>query len=248
MVLDSKSLLQLLEISRSFSIGGSVILERFIEGPEISVHTFSSNGSAKIVAITDRISHALSPYIGSIHRHIFPSSLSREKKEEVKHLVEKILHILKIENGPTYFQIVYSLEGPKIIEVAFRLDGCHMWKLLKLVTGTDLLQETINLSLGQEVNLSNISTEDNANSAGILEFMSVKTESRISEIRGFEEAKALDGIDEINFYFSKGQRVKLLHGVLEKIGYIIATGENRESAMKSIEKSKQILKVDVKEI
>lgn len=247
-VLDSKSLSEVVEKSKSFSKRGSVLIEQFMEGPEISVHSFSSNGSAKIVAITDRISYDLSPYIGIIHRHGFPSSLSKEKEEEVKRLVEKTLNALEIENGPTYFQLIYSPEGPKIIEVAARLDGCHMWKLIKKVIGVDLLQETINLSLGKGVNLLNMPTEDNSNKAGILEFLDAKPYSRIGEITGLEEAKAVNGIDEINLYFKKGEIIKSLHGILEQSGYIIAIGENKESALKSIEKAKEILKLDFKEI
>ena len=61
----------------------------------------------------------------------------------MEELVSEAVTKLEINNGPVYFQIKIENGHPYLIEVTPRLDGCHMWRLIKEYTGVNLLDITM---------------------------------------------------------------------------------------------------------
>ena len=136
--------------SLSFSKSGKVIIEEFIDGDEISVNTFSVNGKIIFNIISDRIVWNEFPG-GIIHKHVIPSKYGiGEVKKKIENLVERVLNKLSIDDGPAYFQIkIKNGSEPILVEVTPRLDGCHMWKLIKYYCNVNLLDMSIKHLLGE---------------------------------------------------------------------------------------------------
>jgi biotin carboxylase len=64
-------------------------------------------------------------------------------------MVVRIIEVLGIRNGPVYFQIRLTADrGPKILEITPRLDGCHVWRIIKMVYGVDLLDASFKWLMG----------------------------------------------------------------------------------------------------
>jgi len=124
---------------RSYSRSGDVILEAYVDGPEISVNTYSVDGRMVFLLCSERI--VWPQYQGGIiHKHRIPcESISPEALANVERLVEQTLEKLKIVNGPAYFQIKLSRDTPILLEVTPRLDGCHLWRVISEYSGFDLL-------------------------------------------------------------------------------------------------------------
>lgn len=123
------------------SQSGSAILEEYLDGPEISVHIFMSDGRIVFYEPSDR--HVWDgPLPGVAQGHTIPSKwVSAHGVElELRGMVEAFVAALEVQNGPLYFQLKLTSRGPRIIEVAPRLDGCHLWRLIKSRYGIDLLK------------------------------------------------------------------------------------------------------------
>lgn len=202
------------EHSMSFSHSGRLILEEFIEGSEISINTFSVDGRVVFFLPSDRISWNEYPG-GIIHRHLLPSSFAGDEAliEELKSLVENALSRIGIMNGPAYFQIIISNNGrPKIIEVTPRLDGCHMWKLIRLSTGVDLLGMTVDALLGKMP-------------AEPLEYSVLPCETEFlclppGEVFSKDKFKTAPD-DSPYWYYAENERVRKMNGYMEKCGYVM---------------------------
>ena len=205
-------------VSLDYSIEGKVIIERFIEGEEISVNGYMEDGKLVFSAISDRI--AFDEYPGGIIKeHIFPSRRAAgATADEVRSVVEASAEKLGILNGPCYYQIMMGTDGhPYIIEVAPRLDGCHMWRLIKHCCGVDLLAACFDrLADGTSLVTDNPKGFCLQGGEYKLSFMSGETGSIVNR----EDFNTQDA-DYVCWYYETGDTVRKLNGYIEKCGYEI---------------------------
>lgn len=134
----------------SSSISGPVIIEEFLQGPEVSAHVLVDNGAVKFFLPSDR--HVWDgPLVGVPEAHSLPLGEETSVWEiQLRELVEGVVAALGVEDGPLYFQTIFTTNGPRIIEIASRLDGCHLWRLIKASTGIDILDAVLGRLLGDQ--------------------------------------------------------------------------------------------------
>lgn len=199
--------------SIEFSNTNKLILEKYINGPEISVNAFVDNSELTYCLVSDRVVFDELPG-GIIKEHIMPTKfVSEEIIEKVKDLVKRTIKKLNINNGPVYFQIKLDVDNPILIEVTPRLDGCHMWNLIKNYCGVDLLAASF------EKLLFNKNTEfKESYKDGIyrLKFMCEKPQEL------FDRCKYnIDNNIYCEWYYEDNDIVKPMNRYMEKCGYII---------------------------
>lgn len=136
-----------LKLALQVSPTSEAIIEEWLDGREISVHVFVINGEIKLYIPSDRISlQGLN--VGIPKAHGLPAKfLDNQSSRKVKTLIYDFVANLRIINGPLYFQIILTPRGPRIVEVAPRLDGCHLWRLIYEWTGFNLLAATFTFLL-----------------------------------------------------------------------------------------------------
>lgn len=140
-VRDHAEALAALPAALAVSPSRTAILEEYLDGPEVSVHVYVRGGNIAFYEPSDR--HVWDgPLIGVAQRHVMPSRWVAElgAEHELRSLVTAIVSALGVREGPLYLQLKLTERGPRIIEVAPRLDGCHLWRLIDLLYGVDLLQ------------------------------------------------------------------------------------------------------------
>jgi phosphoribosylamine-glycine ligase len=202
------------EKSLSHSRSQTLIIEEFLEGSEVSANTFISNGQTVFNEVSDRL--VVEGYAGGIPKgHIYPAQIcTGDLLVETKALVEFCNRELGILNGPVYYQLILTANGPHIVEVTPRLDGCHMWRLIKTVSGVDLLDVCVRKLMGEE-----------------LSYMDVKP-GMDSYYLGFNycppdrlfflaEHQPVNKVEYLEYYYANGETVRPINGYLEKVGYFI---------------------------
>lgn len=204
--------------SLKHSTARKVIAETYIKGPEISVNAYVIDGQTEFAIISDRITWD-NYSNGIIHKHRIPSEFTTEEsKELVLQLVAKTVTKLGIKNGPVYFQIKLDNSIPKLIEVTPRLDGCHLWRLIKYTTGVNLLEITMEHLTGKPI--QNISATDiatrNVNESWELEFICARPGEKF-----FRDNYDIVESNYHEWYYHNGEVVKPVNSVLEKCGYKI---------------------------
>jgi biotin carboxylase len=155
-VLNKQEAQSYLPESIKYSASKASIIEEWLDGNEISIHVIVVDGVIKLYMPSDRFVWQ-GEAIGIAQGHGFPSKWIAGYENEVKQLVEKFIKDLGIKNGPLYFQMKLTSKGPRIIEVAPRLDGCHLWRLIETRTGVNIIKGLFELLINkkwpyQEVN------------------------------------------------------------------------------------------------
>ncbi len=208
-----EELSQHFECAMSHSRCKKVILEKHISGREVSVNAYVKGGNIIFSVLSDRESFGNLPG-GIIKAHHLPSRFEgTQTHEKINELVRETVKKLGIENGPVYFQIKVSENHPYLIEVTPRLDGCHMWRLIKEYCGVNLLKLTMRHLLGESADLPEYKASP----------IPVHTEF-FCEPPGtfFDENKyAKYAADYKRMYYDTGDTVRKMNGYMEKCGYRI---------------------------
>jgi biotin carboxylase len=200
--------------SLKFSPSRTLIIEEFLEGPEVSVNTFVLNGETVFNEVSDRL--VVEGYAGGIPRgHIYPAAhCPQAVLPEVKQLTASCNRELAIQNGPVYYQAILTKDGPRIVEVTPRLDGCHMWRLIKTVSGVDLLDASISYLFGDEPPDLCVKTGLQSHYLGFYFCPSNEIFHRANYILPKDAG-------HLELYYAEGETVRPINGQLEKVGYYI---------------------------
>lgn len=202
--------------SVSHSSTEELMVEDYVDGPEISVNTFVENGQLKFALTSDRISYDEYPG-GIIKAHYVPSRIISEEAEGiVLNLVNKVNKAIGFENGHIYFQLKVQNNKPYLIEFTPRFDACHMWNLIYLATGLDLRKVALEtLAYGDSETLANF--ENNQVREVETHFISDKPGTIVKK----EDYDIPENPLYIKWYYEEGAQVKSVTGYMEKVGYYI---------------------------
>lgn len=208
--------LELFESTQNYSRSGQVILEYYVQGPEISVNGYVVNGKLRYMSASDRVTWE--QHIGLIHKHIVPAQTLNEKSyTEMWDIMNRMLKKLGILNGPIYAQVKVEDNKPYVIEVTPRLDGCHMWKVLQKHEKINLMKLTFQHLLENDVSeLEQLTTDKTPYE---LEFICQEPNTAAD----YESYKDLISSSEENYlYYSQGDMIRPVNNKFDKIGYMIS--------------------------
>lgn len=202
-------------VAKEHSSCGHVIIEEYIDGPEVSVNAFVRDGRVEDLIISDRFVVNDMPG-GIVSGHRIPSIHTDIIQDKVAVLANKCISALEICNGPVYMQMKIQDDDVFIIEITPRLDGCHLWRLIKYKYGIDLLDKTFSL-LADKPYAASVNPNDGT---WLLHFDLQRPGTQFAT-----HSQKQNVIYECNYY-NDGDIVRPINGHLEKTGYKIFVDNN----------------------
>ena len=221
-VRDRQELADAAERANAESRTGGWLVEELIDGPEITVNGFSVDGRFHRLTVTDRLV-AEPPAFGVALAHAWPSERNPGA------IAADAARALGIANGPTYTQIRFGSDGPKVIEVAARLGGGHDAELCHAAIGVDLNGAAIAAAFGDPVDEGALIPRPRAGGACV-RFL-VAPRGVLDAVDGLAEAAAAPGVLDVRMYRQPGHRFGMLRTGPDRAGAIIATGATRDAAL-----------------
>lgn len=228
--------------AKKFCPTGELIIEEYMEGAEVSVDALSYNGTFKITGIADRIIER-EPYFIEVG-HNMPSSLSTEILKEVEDVMFSGMKALGIHLGAGKGDIKITPSGVKVGEIAARLSGGFMSAFTyPLSTGVNLNRAAILIAMGEEPD----NLEPVLNKVSIERSILVKP-GKLLSIGGLEEAKRIDGVNEIFLQSSIGDIIKEPTNNIEKTGHVVITKDSLEECEKVFKKVTETLQFEIDDV
>jgi len=155
---------QAFKIAKSYSPTNRVMIEEYLEGPQISTESLVVKKKVHTIGFSDRNYEFLekySPYIIENGGDL-PSFLNIESQNSIKDTLSKTATALGIENGVIKGDMVFSSGKPYIIEVAARLSGGYFCSHeIPLNTGVDFVAQAIKIALGEEISSDDLRIKSN---------------------------------------------------------------------------------------
>ena len=236
---DEAELLSLYAYSHDNSHSGDVIIEEYMEGQEVSVEIIVYHGTVHILAVTDKLTQG-KPYFVEIG-HSEQSQLGEENVAKIKELATRAVKTIGIDNSPAHVEIMLTKDGPKMVELGARMGGgCITTHLVPLATGIDMIKSVMDMAMGGEPDITSKFDKGSA-----LRHI-VGLEGVIESIDGLDEAKAYPGVTEVTLLKGIGDKVGYFKNGSDRIGYVIAQGNDAADAVRTCEEAMKLIQIKVK--
>lgn len=221
--MEPENVLEIYAYSRGNSRNGTIMVEEFMEGEEVSVESMTVNGETTVITITDKMTTP-PPYFVELG-HVEPSRHPIELQEQIKEVAKQAVSAIRLQNGPAHTEIKLTKDGPKIVELAARLGGDFITsRLVPLSTGVDMVGSSVILATGGRVDL-----ERKWNKGAAIRFIPGE-KGVITNISIPKEMEKSAGVEEIVLYKKVGDLVDGTKSSNDRLGHIIATGRDAEEA------------------
>ncbi len=234
------------KFSGRYGFEKGVILEEYMEGPEVSIDTLvDRNGRMYVLTIADRHISG-EPYF--IERgHSIPSLLPKEKLDDVVAVMEKAVNAIGIRGNAAKADIKVTLEGAKIGEITARMSGgFHSQYTDPLATGMDSVKAALMLALGKDIDPMDITPKYDR--TAIERAIIPDKDGRVVSITGVEKAKKIEGIYDIFITVNEGCYYRRPTSNIGKAGHIIAWGRDRDEAECRVKEAMSVVKIKIEEI
>ncbi|MBR0447329.1 MAG: ATP-grasp domain-containing protein [Clostridia bacterium] len=202
---------------------GRVIVEEYMQGPEVSVEVIVWQGNVHILQITDKLTAGSPCFVEMGHTQ--PSQLPDSALAEIKDLTIRAVKAIGIDNSPAHVEVMLTDNGAKLVELGARLGGDFIAShLTPLSTGVDIIKATIDISLGQTPEL----TSKWCRGAAIRYFTAPC--GTVQSVSIPSDVYAQQGVQEISVTVKPGDLVKAIRSSDDRIGFVIADGESADQA------------------
>lgn len=220
---------------------GDVLVEEYMQGPEVSVEIMADKGHIHVLQITDKLTTGAPHFVEMGHSQ--PSRLPTDTQAAIRDLATRAVRSVGIENGPAHVEIIVTKDGPKMVELGARMGGdCITSHLVPLSTGIDMVGNTIRCALNQPMELQPRLCKGSA-----IRYFSTAS-GTIRAIHGVEQARQIPGVQEITFTKQIGDNAGEIGSSTDRVGYVIAQGETAEEAVTICEKAIAAITITVESI
>jgi biotin carboxylase len=222
-----------LEAASGQSRSRRVIVEEYLEGPELSLDAVVFRGQATVCGVADR--HIYFPPYFVEMGHTMPSDLDPELLRQAEEVFLAGIRALGIRNGAAKGDIKLTPAGPAVGEIAARLSGGYMsgWTF-PLSCGVEVTEAALNIAVGLPP--GDLTPRFAAVSA---ERAFISIPGRIRALEGLAEVRQVDGLQELFLRVRVGDRVRLPANNLEKCGNVITRAATRARAVGAADRARQ---------
>lgn len=226
------------EYSHACSRHGKVIVEEYLDGPEVSVEVMAVKGKVNILQITDKITTGAPHFVEMGHTQ--PSRLPEDTKRQIREVAEAACKSLGLDKGPAHVEMKVTGRGPVMIELGARMGGDNITThLVPLSTGIDMVKATINVALGEELDIT-----PTLRCGSAIRYFEVPF-GTIKSIEGVKEAEKMPGVKQITFTKAVGEESTPIECSNDRIGFVIAQGATADEAARNCEEAMALIKVRV---
>ena len=237
-VFNFKELLDNYEYSHSNSRHGKVIVEEYLDGPEVSVEIMVVDGEVHILQITDKITTGAPHFVEMGHTQ--PSRLPEDVQQQIREVAEAACKSLSLDKGPAHVEMKVTSRGPVMIELGARMGGDNITThLVPLSTGIDMVGATINVALGEEPDIT-----PTLHCGAAIRYFCVPF-GTIKAIEGVADAERMTGIKQVTFTKGIGEESTPIECSNDRIGFVIAQGRNAEEAVGACEKGMERINITI---
>lgn len=227
---------------------GRVMVEAYLDGPQISTESILLGGAGYTPGFSDRNYEYLDRFApwfiengGDLPSHVAPAV-----RADVEQTVTAAAKALGIAEHNYKGDMVVHRSKAHVIEIAARLSGGYFCtREIPLSTGVDFVGAVMRLAMGEPVTREDLTPRFER---PIVQRYVFPPPGRIAAVRGVDEARDLPGILEVLVSRAAGDIVPLAESSAARAAMILATGDTVAEARANAERAVAAICVDVAEI
>jgi biotin carboxylase len=211
------------------------LMEEYLEGPEISVESFTFHGRHVILAVTDKLTSSNHVELG----HSIPAQLESKTHQQVILFVKTFLDAIELKEGPAHTEIKLTKKGLRIVESHNRPGGDRINELVKVAYGVNIKAMTVGWACGL---VEPLETSPQLQAGSAIRFLTPPA-GIVQAISGVEVAQNSTGLVELKIQIKVGDQVSVVNASHDRSGHVITTGETVQEAIASCDRILQEVKI-----
>jgi biotin carboxylase len=221
-----------------FARNGRIVVERFLEGPELSIESISRDGEVHVLAVADKVKPPLRTRVTTSLR--YPAGLSPGVLEQVHTLAAAAIRSIGITDGPSHVEMILTDAGAVLLELGARGGGGHIFSVVvEAVSGVPMVVESARVLVGDEPELC-VRYE-----RGCVYLLFAPERGVIRAIRGVDEARTLPGVLELGVTRRVGDALGPLADGLHRSGFAVVEGRTRQEAMRRADAVSRVVRFEL---
>lgn len=226
---------------------GEAILEEFVEGVELNGIAVVRGGEPLLLTLSDRLRPpGIGFGVGWIH--VYPPSIDGGQLADAREISSAAVRALGLRDGIAFPQLIAAPDGRVVVvEVAARIAGGQMADLVRHAVGVDLVQVAVLQALGEDVPDELAAPRFSQPLA--IRFLTASPGPlptgkvvRIGELDGVLRA---EGVVQAETYLEVGETIRPVRRDGDRRGYVIATADSPEEALRRAEAAAGLVEVEV---
>ena len=211
-------------------MNGRWLVEEYLDGPAFSVESLTLAGETTHVAVCQKGEMSKPFFLET--GHVCPAPLGDDTRREMEEIAERAIRALGITDGITHSELKLTSRGIHVLEVGARMGGGSIRQVVRLATGVDLLEVTLELARGHKPEIAP-ATDRAAASRSFFP----KRACTVRDLSRADELLALPGIVAVNRWIAEGDRYELPPDGYREVLGVVAVGDTPAEAIDRAERA-----------
>lgn len=236
-----QELYEAVEIGRKASKTGKVLIERYMEGREVTVFWTFQDGNYYLSALANRhVKHNQGTDVIPLPvGYTFPSVYLPKYRTEVEENCKRMFRHLGLKNGMMFMQCKVEDGTCYVYDLGYRLTGSLEYKILERVCGYNPLEMMIRHALTGKMG------EESIADVAVPEFKTpafnvscLCAPGTIKEIKGLDEVKAMSEVEDVVVAHGPGETItEQMKGLLAQITVrVLGSVESKDKLLPTMHK------------
>lgn len=211
-----------------------ILLEEYIEGPQYLVEILVENGEVHIIAVIEQEVTLFERFI--VTGYSLLGQVDEELYNRLFDISNSVIKAFHMENGACHLELRRRNDIWKLIEINPRISGGAMNDMIKIGYGINLVQETIQLMLGNKPSLNKKHYK-----YVYTHYLTVESKGELMKVTGKKRSSNYPGVEKIYIKPKKGTFLQPPTSMGHRYGYVLAASYNKTEAKKiALEAAKEI--------
>ncbi|ARF16646.1 ATP-grasp domain-containing protein [Sporosarcina ureae] len=223
LVEDRKEMMRVMKDMLKVHPGQQIVVEEYLEGPQYLVELVVVDGKLHLVAVIKQDIQKDLKFI--ITGYDIQLTLEKSLYDRLFKTVESICVDLGAKNVACHLELRYVRDTWKLIELNPRISGGAMNRMIEEAYGINLMEETLKLFIGEEINLKR-----RHENYIYTHYITVNAYGTLLKVSGKNNAMMYEGVREVYVKPRKGTFMTPPTSMGNRYGYVIASGDSASKA------------------
>jgi len=226
------------QFARPYVRNDRFIVEEFMDGTEMTIESFSSDGEVTILAMSDKVKPDLRTRVATSLN--YPATFPEEILTQVRHLVTAAVQAIGVRTGMAHTEVIVTNNGPKLVELGARGGGGHIFHtIIEAVSGFNAPAQTARILTGMPITIPELT-----GNGAVYRFFT-PPRGILREVHNLEAVACLEGVLDIGLTKNIGDLVGDFENSLQRTGFVVTKGQTREAAIAVADRAESTIKLIV---